>query len=216
MSAYFDGNPSVMYGGVNEMDALIYGIPRPETLMQMQHRVDNIMSWSQQLTDAGREFFSQATSIFEQFNGQDAIRAARMALQRAGSVFQKNEIRVLSSLGELQVAPLLMQRWVMAQIDARKLFHEQRCDGYSGTYEDVHPGDIGEQHYDYRRVMQGVVQPETEENGEWKIRHYYDELLPGDRELTHNEKSDIITTWDLVAHYLKGSEDPTSPYGGSL
>ena len=49
----------------------------------------------------------------------------------------------------------------MAQPDIRSLYHKGHCDGYSDTYVDMEPGLVGEQHYDYRRVMDGVVE-ETE------------------------------------------------------
>jgi hypothetical protein len=108
-----------------------------------------------------------------------------------------------------------MQRWVMANPMVRELYHKQRCDGYSSTYTDVSPGDIKENHYDYRRTTDGVMLETTE--GDYVTKWYIEELLPSDRHLTNSEKIDIINTWTVVNNALMMKElDPTCNNGGML
>jgi hypothetical protein len=153
--------------------------------------------------------------MHEYFNGSEAMRLAQAAINRAGSVFQADTIRDLYQIGELQNAPLVMQRFIMANPVVRDLYHQQRCDGYSDTYLDMEPGAVGLAHYDYRRVITGMVM-EDEEHG-WKIVHCLDELKEGDRPLQIEEKDIVLSVWDVVeARIREGKDDPTSPTGGSL
>lgn len=205
----------VVFGGAQDFDALLYGERHPGTMQYLQNQVNSVMEMSRTLTDAGRQFFSTAQDLYDKFNSAEAMRLARAAVRRVGSIFQRDEIRSIWELGQLQNAPLTMQRWIMAEPTVRRMYHEQRCDGYSDTYVDNHPGQIGRDHYDYRRVMDGIL-VDSEEH-DWKATVYFDDLLEGDRELTLDEKIDILSTWDVVASMMKeGSEDPTSAFGNKL
>jgi hypothetical protein len=83
------------------------------------------------------------------------------------------------------------------------------------TYVDVEPGLVGEEHYDYRRVMDGVMQ-DTEDGG-WYAKIYVEDLKEGDRDLSHGEKVDILQTWSRLEYLMAlNKEDPTSPEGGYL
>jgi hypothetical protein len=58
---------------------------------------------------------------------------------------------------------------------------------------------------------------ENNEDYDWQCTQYFDELVEGDRELTLEEKVDILTTWDALQMYFNaGKDDPTSPFGGKL
>lgn len=202
----------VVYGSSDDFDSLVYGQNHPSTMQYLQNQFQNI---SQTLTDAGRNFFSNASELYNQFNGADALRAARAATRKVSSIFQRDEIRCIWDLGGLQHAPLTMQRWIMAEPTIRELYQEQRCEGYSGTYTDMHPKTIGENHYDYRRVMHGLM-TDTEE-ADWKISFFLDELVEGDRVLSLDEQIDITTTWAFVkARAEAGDRDPTSPADNAL
>lgn len=205
----------VDFGGVSDFDALMYGQKHQGTLNFLQNNIQQLAQMSHTLTDAGRQFFAGAAQRFEELNSAEAMRLARAAVRRAGSVFQRDEIRSMWELPQIQNAPLTMQRWIMAEPTVRQMYQEQRCDGYSETYVDMHPGAIGADHYDYRRVTNGII-VDDEEHG-WKATIYLDELIEGDRDLTLDEKVDILTTWDIVSSLMKeGSEDPTSSWGGKL
>lgn len=207
----------VVIGDTDDFNALVYGAQaHPGTLNYLENQFSG---FSQTLTDAGKQFFSNARQMFEHFHGSEAVRIARAAIRKAGSLFQRDEIRSIWDLGQLQQAPLTMQRYIMANPVVRERFNQQTCDGYSETYKDWYPNTIGLDHYDYRRVMDGVVQelPEDDPDGDWVCREHIEDLVEGDRALTTEEKADIFSTWDAVEALMEmGGEDPTSPFANKL
>ena len=106
----------------------------------------------------------------------------------------------LTSCIALQNANATMQRWIMAHPDVRKLYLDQNIDGYSGSYQNVFGKEIGEDDYNYRRVMDGVM---CDEGDITVVRQYLDDLLEGDRELNHYEKVKILHTYDAIDYLLK-------------
>lgn len=202
---------NVIDGDSAVFDAVVFGEKHQGTINYLRNQ---FTGFGEHLSAAGQAFVQGAQAIFEQFNNSEAMRAARRAVQKVKGVFMLDEVRTLWDLVEIQNAGLKMQRWIMAEPTVRELYHAQGCDGYSESYVDMNPGCIGEAHYDYRRVMNGIVQDTAEE---WQATFYMDDLHEGDRELTLDEQVDILNTWDVVRHMLKhGKEDPTSPFGGSL
>lgn len=202
----------IIYGGVDTWDALAYGEQNPINNNYFRNQIATV---SNSLNEVGRQFFSDARDIYERFNGSAAMQAIRTATKAVTSMFQPNVVRSLFEISDFQNATLVMQRWIMANPVVRQTYHDQKCDGYSDTYVDMHPGAIGENHYDYRRVMDGIVQ-DTEDDG-WKVKFYPDELAHGDRELFLDEKVDILTSWEIIQGFMKiGKADPTSQYGNNL
>lgn len=170
--------------------------------------------FSSTLTDAGRRFVENAKQVYQQVIESDAANLARLAIRNAKALFQGNHILPLMDIDTLQTAAPLMQRYVMAQPDIRALYHTNRCDGYSDTYVDLHHGKIGEDHYDYRRVLQNMVQ-QTDDG--WYVKSWAEDLVEGDRELGFDEKNCILHTWDVVKMFVEAqSADPTNPWGGKL
>lgn len=100
----------------------------------------------------------------------------------------------------LQEANLTMQRWIMANPQVRELYLGQDICGYSDEYVDLDPGKMGEDHYDYRRVMNGIIRDEP--NGDYTITHYYEDLHIGDRELEFYEQEPILHTWSAIDYML--------------
>jgi hypothetical protein len=100
-----------------------------------------------------------------------------------------------------------MVRWVMAAPRIRSSFNRDGCAAYDGTYVDVMPGGVGPTHYDYRRVMTGIVEGSTYTN-------YYEQLLSKDDLLNIFEKASIQATWNSINQMLDDSNsDPTDPWG---
>lgn len=120
-------------------------------------------------------------------------------LQNQGLQALDNYYVDITSFQGLQTANLTMQRWVMAHPVVRQLYLSQNIDGYSNSYQNVFGKEVGEQDYNYRRVMDGVV-VDTEDG--FVVKHYIDDLMPGDRELDHREKTKILTTYDFIDHLL--------------
>lgn len=202
---------SYSLSAADSFDAIVYGEPHPSTVQYLQQQVSQ---FSDTLTDAGRAFMQKSRQAFDYFNSSEAMRFAREAMHKVRGIFDAPVIMGLLELEELQSASLLMQRWIMANPKVRTLYHAQKCDGYSDTYMDMAPGVQGDEHYDYRRVMDGVMQFEGQED--WKIVQYFDQLIEGDRDLMHEEKDDILKTWNATDLLMALGQDPTSSVGGSL
>lgn len=203
----------VTVGSSEEFNAMAFGQKHPGTINFLQNQISNIQNMSNIFTDAGRMFVTAATDMFNRYNSEEALRRVSAAVRKVSHVFQSNTIRHIHDIGGLQQAPVIMQRYIMAEPTVRNMYLEQRCDGYSGTYVNMHGNAVGEDHYDYRRVMNGIVADHIEEDGEtnWKCTLYYEELIEGDRELTIEEQDDVINTWDAIKYAMKlGEDDPTS------
>lgn len=202
-------------GGFTATDAfnsLMYGQSHPSTVQYLAQQVNRGMDI---LTDAGRAFMERAHQLYDHYHSQAAQRFAHQVISQATGEYQGQHIVLLQQLEQLQQASITMQRYLMANPQVRALYHKQMCAGYGATYLDMDPGDVGDAHYDYRRVMDGVMVFGDEVD--WQFRTYYDELREGDRHLIHGEKMDIINSWDAMNVLLElGREDPTSPEGGSL
>lgn len=121
-------------------------------------------------------------------------------LQEAGVQGVDNYYTGLYSFQQLQEANLTMQRWVMSHPDVRNLYLEQNIDGYSESYNNVFGNGVGVEDYNYRRVMDGVP---VDHDSRFTVTHYLEDLLSGDRELDHHEKSLILHTYDTIDWLLK-------------
>lgn len=203
---------TLVNGGMDAFQTSIYGTPHPATLEFIQRKIAGA---SEMLTAAGQQFMSNVHQLYEQFSGENALRMLRAAGRAAAHMFQTDAIRYLGNISDMQYAPPCMQRWVMAEPTIRQMYYDNRIDGYSNSYVDLHPNDMGEDHYDYRRVMTGVLV--FHEDGGYRARTYGDELLGDDYELTMEERADIQDTWWAMRKVIKaGAEDPTSIFGATL
>lgn len=194
-------------------DSIVYGEKHPANLDYFRQQTQNIVS---NIQDAGRSFFSNLSELNERFNGSEAMRLGRAAMRAAKSIFRPNIISAITDMGDMQQSPNVMQRWIMANPVVRDLYHNQGCDGYADTYIDYHPGKIGEDHYDFRRATEGLVQID-EVTDDWFVKLYPDDLYEGDKHLSLDEKVDIIDTWSIIEMFVRaGKEDPTSASNSNL
>lgn len=171
------------------------------------------------LTDVGRGFLNRATELHAAYNDGSIERSARKIARTVKSLLHPNTIVSLNTIDQVQSAKPIMQRYVMAQPLLRDLYHRQLCDGYSDTYTDFQPDAIGEDHYDYRRVMEHVIRVEPHpETGEEQlvISHYLEDLHAGDRLLNDEEKFTILNVWDVVESALASKIDPTDIFNGNI
>lgn len=202
----------MQFGCDTAFDAMVYGTQHPTTTNYLNSQVSNLTNT---LTDAGRMFMEKSKQVFEFFNSNAAIDFARRVVSSVKNKFTNQEyVLKLWEPEAIQNAGLIMQRWIMANPNVRELYHAQQIDGYSDTYIDIHGKVSGDEHYDYRRVMDGIV---VVEEDDFMHVEYIEDLLEGDRDLTLSEQVDILHTWNAVNAYLAlGEEDVTNPYGGSM
>lgn len=194
-------------------NAFVYPEKHPSGVQFLREQFNNFTGV---LTNTASEFIQASKQQVERFTSHAAVDFARNVLKSfmGTNTVTTDRIFNLFEINQFQGASLQMQRWVMASPVIRELYHAQRCEGYSDTYTDVQPGLVGEQHYDYRRVMDGVMHITDED---WYVKTYVEELKEGDRDLTHGEKMDVIQTWSRLEYLIAlNKEDPTSADGGYL
>lgn len=167
------------------------------------------------LATPAKEMYEKAKDIYQLVNYSTAVRKARAAIRQVENKTRVNEVTELSTIGQLQHASPIMQRFIMADPIARAMYQEDSCSGYADSYVDMHRDKIGVDHYDYRRVMNGIWH-EDQDSGNIQMHTFYEDT-EGDVELDTLAQMDIIRTWDFVRARLKaGKEDPTSPYNEML
>lgn len=208
---------SVIYGGNRELDLFISGEPHPATMQFMKSQA---VALGQYIQNTGSTFAQQTLQVFNDFRSEDALRYARTALSRVKSYFQDDNIREIFELADFQNANSKMQRFIMSEETLRRMYHAGRCSGFAGQYVDPFPGQVGQDDYNWRRVMDGVMVeiPESPEfpEGSWKIQVFSEELLAGDRKLGILEQENILSTWERQRYLLKNFLDDISSLDGEM
>lgn len=194
-------------------NAFVYPEKHPSGIQYLKEQFNNFTGV---LTNTANDFIQASRRQVGKFTSHAAVDFARNMLKSfvGNNTITTDRVMTLFEINQFQGAGLQMQRWVMANPEVRQLYHAQRCEGYSDTYVDVEPKRTGDDHYDYRRVMDGVM---VIEDNNWHAKCYVEELKEGDRDLTHSEKTDIINTWSRLEYLIAlNKEDPTSADGGFL
>lgn len=204
-------------GGAATFDALLLGDQAPITTNLIRQQFASI---GQNLSQASMAFVEQVRNTAEELSVGFAAQLVRAAGRALDSLWLPDTIQVLNNIAHIQHAPNAMRRWVMAMPEARELYHAGRTEGYGEYYIDREPGKIGEDHYDWRRVHNGVMQTDVVEDGEeyeFKITTYFEHLREEDTELDLVQQADIQATWQAIRPMLKaGGEDPFSRWNAQL
>ena len=208
---------NIIQGGEDAFTAIAFGSPNPQASQYWANQINQVKSMMGERIDHFTQgFVARAQALHERFAGSRAVEIAKAALNQIKGVFQPDVIRFIDSIQEFQIATPVMQRYLMAEPTVRKMYHQQRCDGYSDTYVDHEPGLVGDEHYDYRRVMNGAF-IEGEENSPGYFSHWAEDLREGDEELSGFDQMRIRRSWDEIAKLmLLGAKDPTSPWNNDL
>jgi hypothetical protein len=202
----------VIYGNDSAFDHLAFGQQDAGLRTYLANQWDNASS---QLSNCVNVFMDKAREAYEYSISSDALRMARAVTRKIQHGFGSDNIRPLTDVGEIQQAMPTMQRWIMANPMVREEYRWGRCDGYSESYSPSDPNSVGEDHIDYRRVVDGIFL--EDEDGELVANCYFDELPEGETELLMEEQVDILTTWQAVEAAMKAKrDDPTSPWNGGL
>lgn len=201
----------MMIDSLDVFDAGIYGTPNMGTVDYVR---DQFAKGWENLTDIGRSFFEEKRELVEAATSEDAFRKTEALARKFRHMWDKDEIKSLNTLSQLQHAKPTMQRWLMADPVVRGLRNQQLIDGYSNTYEDWEPKSIGEDHHDYRLVTDGIYM--ENEDGSGECTSYYDSHDDEDV-LSFQEQVDIQSAWDTQRALLKRRrEDTTSPFNDRM
>lgn len=210
---------AVVHGGSHAFKAHMSGERHPSTVQYLQNQMMQLRNY---IGDSASEWAQRAMQSYERFSSETAMRMAQAALRKVTTHFQEDRVVYLDTLAHIQQAQAKMQRFVMANPMVREKYHAQMCDGYSGSYVDMWPTDIGRGHYDFDRVMNGVIVelPPSKESPEGDFKYWIqtdEEVLEGDVALGIVKQDAILSTWERVEHLMgTGLEDPVSANGGML
>lgn len=186
------------------------------------HLAESAVNWLNERTaqirpmmsSAANSFFEQARNMHQMISTSDAIQALRNLTFKKDNLYEANQIHRINNIEGFQTANPINQRWIMAHTPIRELYLANSLEGYGDSYNNVHGNTIGEDNYDYRRVMSGVMTPVVESDS---IKTFYEPLKENDEALTLHQKVDIINNWNLLNNLLdEGELDPTSPVGNLL
>lgn len=200
-------------GDDSDFDALVYGQPHPNTLRFIEQNIRHV---TETTTGIAQEFFQRSAQAFEYFHGHEAMRRARAVLTQVSAVFSPDIVMALDSVAQFQSAQARMRRYIMADVEIRTMFNDQRIEGYDKRYFNAEPESIGFTHRDYQRVNNGLV--EVDEHGEASYTLYFDFNEDEDEpELTHEEQLDVKTSQLRAKRIIAmGKDDPTSIWGALL
>lgn len=156
-----------------------------------------------------------ARALAQQFTSQAVEQQISNAIAQSTSLFMPDTIYRFETPSQMQMARPQMQRYIMAQPDYRKLYHDNRADGYSDSYIDSAPGIIGQGHAEYEHVMGGRL---TFTEDGFTVNHYSSAFK--DEHTTHLSVVDgnsVYMTWLALKDSLdQRDEDPGNPWGGRL
>lgn len=208
----------VISGGNAAVHALLYGDTHPGTQRFFESQRGQGL---RHLTETARSYVSDVADRFG-FMATEATRnIIRQVRRQASWAWQGDYIRPLRTFDDIQLAPPSMLRFIMAEPFARKMYHNQSLAGYDDDYIDLQPGKVGNDHHEFRLVMDGIVQvSETpDENGDhqWFSEEWLDETLEDESPLEFRDQLDIMETWGNVQKKIaQRLKDPTSLFNASL
>lgn len=203
---------SFVEGGSLAFDQMMYAPKLRDNIEFLQNRSATI---TQNLTEAGRNFFQGARETWNDFFGEGAARLARAVTRNVASLWETNVVRLLETIGHMQNAPLVMQRGIMSDPFIKDMYLRQKIDGYSDTYVNRYGDAQGHDNYDYRRVNDGMVL--EREDGGYEAWTYFEELENPEDELYFDQQVDMHhSIGNIVRMIRRGKDDPTSRFNSSL
>lgn len=203
---------AVYTGSGNLMDGMFNTEITQGTKKYLMSQYDNFRDNSR-FSDIVKSSFDRMS----QFTSSTAVRLRESITTLVGGRWDEDIVKELVTIRDHQLAKGVMQRWVMANPVVRERLVEQRCNGYSATYEDPNPKVSGKYHDDYRCVKTGLIQIYNE-TGEWVSTSYHCEQASEEEPLLRlDERAMIYRSWLRQTSYLMANdEDPTSPEGNDL
>lgn len=173
---------------------------------------DQFTNVGQYVSEAARRCSESAQKAVELINNSATVSRIRNTISKLRGMIHQNKIQYIERREDFELAPVIMQRYIMAHQGVRRLYHQQRIDGYAGDYVDEEPGKVGIEHYDWRRANHEMFV--TDEHGVGYQYFFNEDLAHEEDDLTTYEKSCIHFTWSaLDAFMAAGAKDPTSPLG---
>jgi len=204
--------PGVFYTDTPDMSAssLFYG---PDSHMR-NYLSNSINQYVNVVKSTVPEFASSIVEKFNNLSNSSTLQYMSNLKNRIQSLWQTDCVRHLGNMNSLQQAPNVMRKYIMAMPELRSRYQNNALSGYDKKYVDEYPNTIGNSHYDYRRVTEGIIM----QKGDYVGYTIFYENVKEEDILTIVQKNNIHSTWDTINHYLEigDNSDPTSVWGGTL
>lgn len=175
------------------LDMMLYGDKSNLMANYLQQQLQSIgpgfNDISQKLYQSVMDSYNWVTDKLIQYGIKSELNSVGL------NVLDNQYMELLSWEALQQNNNLTMQRWVMCHPEVQKLYLDQNLDGYSDSYTNSTNKLMEDNGYDLRRAMNGVLVDDT-------VTHYFEELLPGDRELDHFEKDIVQNTHSTISWIL--------------
>ena len=202
---------TLIQGGADLLDVMGGGFISREVEDFLGQATQNIYNL---LPQSGQQFIKQWSETYKTLDINSAMAMLNNLDQKTDKSWDNFTVHVLNTLQSLQTAGPVMQRWVMAHPETRERYLNNSLAGYGDSYHNYYGDVVGEDHADYRQVMNGVGQLV---NGSYEQRRFTELLVEGDVGLRPSQQLSILQTWDFLSAYLPdGDEDPTCEFGSPM
>lgn len=203
----------LVYGDDLMFNAMSFGRASPEVSNFIHEQWNSVKSLPQFATSTIMQGVQQLT---ESIASSDIYQQAEAAINYIASLWGRDVIQYLPDLPKVQNAPVAMVPYLMAQPAVRNLYNKGACEGYGDDYIDHSPGATLGDLEEYRRVMNGVVQFDDDDN--WSATTFYsvDDRFENVGELSHLQSLNIRDAWEIMAEAVHDGRDPTSRMDNDL
>lgn len=205
----------VISGDDAVFDAMVFGQPPPQVSQYIAQQTQH----AQQLfSNSGHWLMQHANNYYQSVRNDDAFRIARAIVHQVKSLWGTNTFQSLLQTSQVQNAPNVMVRWIMAEPTLRQLYLQGVAAGYGSRYIDSDPGVAGQYHVDYRLLHNGLMTIDTDEDSDvdWTSVSYYDLVDDNEIELTLSDKVNILDTHETVRNAIAAGRDPSCKYDTDL
>lgn len=204
---------TVIDGDTNTFRAIAYGQPDPLTMdwcrQRHEERIQTLDPFVQQAWQ------QSSNTVFGNIDYQAIANLSKAMSNQLDGVWVHDTIMALDTLAQLQAPPPIMVKWVMANPNLRELYHDQLIAGYDEYYVDPEPGKRGEDHYYYRRAVNGLFLENT--NGELEASEWFENISDPSDVLDIVDQCSIQSTWASAIKFInERASDPTSMYNAQL
>lgn len=190
--------------------ALFYTPKQP----MIEYLTQSVQNYVDAVGVAAPKFAAAIKERFRDITSSAAVQYAKTIKNRINSLWDTDTIKFLKDTGHIQQAPNCMKRYVMAHPGLRSRYDIDGISAYDNTYIDEYPKVKGTAHYDYRRVVDGIIMQDNEGNVGYRVFVEHVETIDL---LDLAQKCSILATWDIIDDCLeKNDRDPTSPWNGKL
>lgn len=202
--------------GDGAFDAVAYGQTHPNVKRFIEEQSSQVLDV---VSEGARNFMDYVDTLAKRVTQSEYGQAMQVLTSKKNDMWESDYIRELHDTVAMQQAQSQMRRWIMAETETRKLYHQQRLEGFEGLYEDNQPGKVGEDHIDYRLVMDGAVEYNEVQEGDteitWSATTYFNNHYEEDDDevpLSLYEQTCIRNTWARQKELLREHDaDFTSP-----